>query len=91
MKLPRKQKVYKPRKVKSMDTFRSLFRFHDENVAWMSEYFLCDNTGTRGGALSNKQRMEVLLRHVGDPGFQNLVEEKIWESIRVLSLEHLLP
>ena len=55
---------------------RSLFRFHDENVAWMSEYFLGENTETRHGrALNNKQRMEVFLRHVGDPGFQTGVGE----------------
>ena len=77
MKLPRKQKVYMSRKVQSMDTYRSLFRFHDENVAWMSEYFLGENTETRGGALSNKQRMEVFLRHVGDPGFQTGVGENM--------------
>ena len=70
MQLPRKQREYKPRKVQSMDTYRSLFRFHDENAAWMSGYFLGENTETRAGALSNKQRMEVFLRHVGDPGFQ---------------------
>ena len=59
MQVPRKQKVYKPRKVQSMDTYRSLFIFHDVNVACISEYFLGKNTETRGGALSNKQRMEV--------------------------------
>ena len=68
--------MYKPRKVQSMDTYRSLFRFHDENVAWMLEYFLGENTDIRGGALSNKQRMEVFLRrHVGDPGFLTGVGE----------------
>ena len=66
MQLPRKQKEYKTRKVQSMDIYRSLFRFHDEHVgvAWMSEYFLGENTKTRGGALSNKERIEVFLRHV---------------------------
>ena len=58
-----------------MDSCRSLFRFHNENVAWMSEYFLGENTDPRGGALNNKQRMEVFLRHVGDPGFQTGVGE----------------
>ena len=50
MQFPRKKKEYKPRKVQSMDTYRSLFRFHDENVAWMSEYFLGENTETRSDA-----------------------------------------
>ena len=58
-----------------MDTHRPLFTFHDENVAWMSEYFLGENTETRGGALRNKQSMEVFLRHVGDFGFQTGVGE----------------
>ena len=30
---------------------------------------------TRDGALSNKQRMAVFVRHVGDPGFQTGVGE----------------
>ena len=34
-----------------MDPYRSLLRFHDENVGWMSEYFLVKKTETRGGAL----------------------------------------
>ena len=75
MQLPRKQTEYKTRKVQSMDTYRSLFRFHDENLAWMSEYFLGENTETRGSALNNKQKVEVFLRHVGDPGFQTGVGE----------------
>ena len=50
MQLSRKQKDYKPGKVQSMDTYRFLFRFHDENVAWVSEYFLGENTETRGAA-----------------------------------------
>ena len=62
MQLPRKEKEYKPRKVQSMDTYRYLFRFHDENVSWMLEYFLGENTETRGDALSNKQKMEVFLQ-----------------------------
>ena len=31
---PKKQKDYKPRKVQCMDTYISLFRFYDENVAY---------------------------------------------------------
>ena len=59
MQLPRKQKEYKPREVQSIRIYISLFRFHDENVAWMSEYFLGENTETRGDTLSNKQRVDV--------------------------------
>ena len=33
-----------------MDTYRFSFRFHDENVAWMSEYFVGENTETGGDA-----------------------------------------
>ena len=55
-----------------MYTYRSLFRFRDENVAWMLEYFLGENTETKGGALRNKQRMEVFLRHVGQWRSQDL-------------------
>ena len=74
MQLPRKQKEYKPRKVQSMDTYRSLFRFHDENVAWMSEYFLGENTETRGDALSNKQR----------------IRGGAWSAMDIASLDHKL-
>jgi hypothetical protein len=48
-----------------------LYRFDEEDVIWMGEHFIDDATGeTRGGALTTKQQMEVFLRHVGDPGFQ---------------------
>ena len=60
--------------------FKSLFRFHDENVALVSEYFLGENTETRGGALSNNQQIEVFLRHVDDPGFQTGVGEDNYEN-----------
>lgn len=36
----------------------------------MAEHFLGESTETRGGAVSNKQKMENLLRTLGDPGFQ---------------------
>ena len=60
MQLPiRKQKEYQPRRVASMTTYRSEFRFDEENVVWMSDNFLGEYTETRGGALSTKQKMEV--------------------------------
>ena len=36
----------------------------------MSDNFIGEYTETRGGALSTKQKMEVFLRCIGDPGFQ---------------------
>ena len=33
--------------------------------------------GKKGGALSNKQKMEVCLRYMADPGFQNGVSEVV--------------
>ena len=73
----RKQKEYKPRRVHPLDTYRDLFRFKEENVTWMADYFLGESTETRGGALNSKQRMEVFLRCIGDPGFQIGVGEDI--------------
>lgn len=36
----------------------------------MSNHFLGMSTETRGGALSNKKKMEIFLRSLADPGFQ---------------------
>ena len=70
MNIPRKAKVYEERKTCPSPIYRSLYRFDEENVAWLAENFLVDSGETRGGALSVKQKMEVFLRHIGDPGFQ---------------------
>jgi hypothetical protein len=70
MQLGRMRKVYKHRQNEPSSTYREEFRFNEENVVWMGEHFLKENHEPRGGALSNKHKMEVFLRYIGDPGFQ---------------------
>ena len=36
----------------------------------MAKHFLKENYENSGGALSNKQTMEIFLRYIGDTGFQ---------------------
>ncbi|PSN41235.1 hypothetical protein C0J52_13430 [Blattella germanica] len=48
-----------------------------ENVQWLTNHFLNDNNETRGGALTNEQRMKIFLRYLSDPGFQSGVAEDI--------------
>ena len=44
----------------------------------MSDHFLGPASGEkRGGDLSNNQKMEVCLRYMADPGFQNSVSEVV--------------
>ena len=70
--------MYRPRRTCQGTNYHSLYRFDQENVIWIGEHFIDDATGeTRGGALTTKQQMEVFLRHVGDPGFQEGVGEDI--------------
>lgn len=73
----RNEKVYKPRRRFDNRSYKSLYRFNEENVVLLADYFLGEDEETRGGALTVKQQMEVFLRYVGDPGFQNGVAEDI--------------
>lgn len=65
----RKEKVYCVRRGDG-DSFKALYRFTRENVQWLADYFLHDQEDSRGGGLSNYQKMKTFLRYVGDPGFQ---------------------
>lgn len=65
----RKEKTFLDRRGDG-DNFKSLYRYTRENVQWITDYFLHDQEDTRGGALSNVQKMKTFLRYVGDPGFQ---------------------
>lgn len=66
----RAPKIYKPRKTSATSIYRSVYRFHEDQVTFLTNVFLDDRGETRGGALSPKHKMEVFLRYVGDPGFQ---------------------
>ncbi|KAJ4442878.1 hypothetical protein ANN_04471 [Periplaneta americana] len=52
------------------DSVKSVLSFNEENVEWIANYFLCAMNESRGGALSSKQRIEIFLQFVSDPGFQ---------------------
>ena len=73
----RRRKVYKVRRDSFGCDYKSLYRFKKENVEWIAEHFLGESNETRGGALSNIQKMRIFLRYLGDPGFQTGVAEDI--------------
>lgn len=74
----RKRKIYSFRRFGDTgDNFKSLYRFEYENVQWISNHFLPDDTETRGGAIPKVEKMKTFLRYIGDPGFQVGVGEDI--------------
>jgi hypothetical protein len=74
----RSTKQYKRRVVTRVEDYKTLFRFEEENVDWLSEHFLGGDSGERrGGALTPQQRMKIFLRYCADPGFQSGVGEDI--------------
>lgn len=77
MDVNQRRKVYKERRDQNDEDYRTLFRFNRENVQWLTNHFLNENNETRGGALTNEQRMKIFLRYLSDPGFQSGVAEDI--------------
>lgn len=63
-------KIYKNRRNRVEANFKYLYRFNSENVDFLVDEFLPEYTETRGGAVSNVQKMKSFLRYIGDPGFQ---------------------
>ena len=64
----RNPKVYKERRAPNDAYYRTQFRFNDASVIWIANQFLGPDSGeTRGGALTNKQKMEITLRYMADP------------------------
>ena len=63
-----------PRRI---EEYRKLFRFSEENVEYLVDQFLPSATETRGGALTAKQKMEITLRYLCDPGFQTSVSYEV--------------
>lgn len=64
----RQRKIYETRR--TCTNYKKLFRFTKENVDWLSLEFLGENFETRGGRLTNHQRMQAFLRYMSDPGYQ---------------------
>lgn len=69
----RQRKVYGDRKV--VTRCKELMRFETESIDFLATEFLPNNDETRGKALSQRQRMEIFLRYISDPGFQTGVSE----------------
>lgn len=63
-------KIYKPRREEVNRNFKSLFRFEEQNINFLVHEFLPEYQETRGGAVSNQNKMKCFLRYLGDPGFQ---------------------
>ena len=67
--------------------YRSQFRFNEATVDYLVDTFLGPGSGeTRGGALSNKKKMEITLRYMADPGFMNSVAEVVGVSQPTVSI-----
>ena len=77
MNVVRKEKVYAVRRECPESKYKQLYRFEERNVEWMADHFLEHSGERRGGALNSKQRLQVLLRCLGDPGFQVGVGEDL--------------
>lgn len=71
------EKRYKTRVSPFTDDFKALYRFHEDNLQWIANHFLGENSETRGGALSSEHRMKIFLRYVADPGFQSGIGEEV--------------
>jgi hypothetical protein len=67
----RARTVYKERRAVRDRDCKVLYQFQPENILWLSRYFLDHNKETRGGALTNEQKIKIFLRYVGNPGFQS--------------------
>lgn len=76
-----------------MEEYRRLFRFSEENVEYLTDQFLPSIAETRGGAFTAKQKMEVTLRYLCDPGFQTSVGHELGVTQSSVSkiLKYTLP
>lgn len=73
-----RRKIYSTRRDQEKNkNFKKLFRFSQENVNWLAVHFLPEYEETRGGALTNVEKMKTFLRYISDPGFQTGVGEDI--------------
>lgn len=76
----RKVKHYRERLECEEDRYKELYRFTEDSVVWMADYFIGESLESRGKALTPKQRMMIFLRFLGDPGYQNGIAEDIGVS-----------
>jgi hypothetical protein len=73
----RKTKEFRRRNQTDISKYKALYRFEEVNVDWITNHFLEERFETRGGSLTSKQRMQIFLRYLADPGFQVGVGEDI--------------
>uniref|UniRef100_A0A034WLC4 Uncharacterized protein n=1 Tax=Bactrocera dorsalis TaxID=27457 RepID=A0A034WLC4_BACDO len=67
----RNPKVYQQRKTSLASEDKKLYRFDDSSICWLANYLFEESEETRGGALSNVDKIRLYLRFCADPGFQN--------------------
>ena len=56
---------------------KQLLRFEDESVNFLVNEFLPYTEETQGGALTSREKMEIFLHSVADPGFQSGIPEDV--------------
>lgn len=81
----RAEKCYKKRVETLSGDYRKLFRFNEENVHWLANYFFGEQYEKLGCALIPAQKIKVFLRYISDPGYQNSVGEVIGISQSTVS------
>ncbi|KAJ8866848.1 hypothetical protein PR048_032709 [Dryococelus australis] len=92
----RRRKRHSERREASVDTCKQLMRFETDSIVLLSTAFLPESDETRGKALTPRNRMEILLRYVADPGFQSSVTEDFGVERTTLSnsyntvIDHIL-
>ena len=78
---PHNSRSFKKRLQPIPSDYKTQYRFHEPSVQWISEVFLGPENGeNRGGALSNKQKLEITLGYMADPGFQHTVPNVVGVS-----------
>jgi hypothetical protein len=81
----REVKYYKARGSPQTRDFKMLFRFEENSVQWLSNYFLGQVMESRGGALTSEQKMKVCLRYLANPGYQSGIGEELGVSQSTVS------
>ena len=84
---PHNSRILKKRLQPITSDYKTQYRFHEPSVQWISEVFLGQENGeNRGGALSNKQKLEITFGYMANPGFQHTVSNVVGVSQPTVSL-----
>lgn len=68
-------KHYRDRQNINRDLSKRLLQFERDSTDFITTYFLNENTDARGGRLTARKKLEIFLRYVSDPGYQNGVND----------------